>query len=116
MYASFKISNVHDVKNISKETFHKGDVYAIEFLEGFNFGNFLGKIVDIVKKSNMTEDFNCERILFFTRNGKRFDFGCDENLLNDGDYFNVAIIRDDSDELHYAHQIFYRENKVEYHK
>ena len=40
-YVELKISNIPDVKSVSKSSFVDGDVYVIDTYEGFNFGNLL---------------------------------------------------------------------------
>lgn len=97
-----KISNIADVNSVSSESFKDGDVRSIEFWSGFTFGNLLQKIVSIMQEKGC-EDFNCERILFYSKEGERFDFGCDDTFLNNGDYINVGIIEDNEDQIIYAH-------------
>ena len=102
MISTIKISNIADVSTVSTESFMDGDVRYIEMWNGFNFCDLLKKIGNIMEKNGQT-NFNLERILFYTKEGKRFDFGCDDNLVNDGDYFNVAIIEDAKEQMYYAH-------------
>lgn len=102
MISTIKISNIADVSTVSTESFMDGDVRYIEMWNGFNFCDLLKKIGNIMEKNGQT-NFNLERILFYTKEGKRFDFGCDDNLVNDGDYFNVAIIEDAAEQMYYAH-------------
>ena len=111
-YVELKISNIPDVKSVSKSSFVDGDVYVIDTYEGFNFGNLLRKITCIMEDEKNEKNFNCERILFYTKDGKRFDFGSDNIVLKTGDYFNVAIIKDTSEQLSYAHQVFWKEEHL----
>jgi hypothetical protein len=77
-----------------------GDVYMIDIFNGFNMGNLLRKVSQIMETNMETKDFNCERILFYDKEHERIDF-MDSDLLNNGDYFNVVIV--DDDQLSYVH-------------
>ena len=79
-----------------------GDAYVIQTWNGFNMGNLLRKITEIMEKEHGEEEFNCERIIFFNKDRERIDF-MDDDVLNNGDYFNVVIIDDDEEQLRYAH-------------
>jgi len=89
--------------------FMSGDVYNIKIWNGFNMGNLLDKITNIMEE-NGENDFNCERILFYDKNQERIDF-MDDNLLNNGDYFNVVIV--DEDQLSYVHGAYWDEKYAE---
>lgn len=81
--------------------FMSGDVYIIETFNGFNMGNLLRKVTEIMEKENGEVDFNCERILFYNKDHERIDF-MDSDVLNNGDYFNLVIV--DEDQLAYVHR------------
>ena len=99
MSITINIVNISDVNSVEAESFVNGDSHSIKIWNGFDFGNLLMEICHIMKE----EEFNCERILFYTKEGKRFEFSCDDVLLNNGDYFNVAIIEDNYEQMTYAH-------------
>lgn len=102
-YIAINVANIENIKSISSKSFVHGDVRVIEIWNGFNFGNLLETIACLMEKKG-EKDFNVERILFYTKDGERFDFGCDNTILNNEDYFNVAIIQDN--QLRYAHQSY----------
>lgn len=79
-----------------------GNVYSIEMWNGFNMGNLLRKIAEIMETDHGEKEFNCERIIFFNKDHERIDF-MDDDILNNGDYFNVVIVDDDNDQLNYVH-------------
>jgi hypothetical protein len=97
-----KISNIPDVRSISGESFVNGDLYSIKIWNGFNFGDLLSHISHIMENEKGEEDYNLERTLFYTKDGDRFEFGCDDTIVKK-DYFNVVIIKDDYEQLMYAH-------------
>ena len=98
--------------------FMSGDVYIIETWNGFNMGNLLRKITEIVEE-NGEVDFNCERILFYDKDHERIDF-MDADILNNGDYINIVIV--DEDQLSYVHRGYwddqyaqeYQERQIEF--
>jgi hypothetical protein len=102
-YVTINISNILDVKYVSKESFSNGDVRSIEIWDGFTFSNLFREIVSIIEKEKGEKDFNVERILFYTKDGERIDFGCDYTILKNKDFLNVAIIEDDHEQLKYSH-------------
>ena len=77
-----------------------GHIYVINTWNGFNMENLLRKITEIIETEHGESDFNCERILFFDKDYERIDF-IDDDLLNNGDYFNVVIV--DEEDLAYVH-------------
>lgn len=89
--------------------FMSGDVHSIKIWNGFNMGNLLDKITNIME-DNGEKDFNCERILFYDKDQERIDF-MDNDLLNNGDYFNVVIV--DDDQLSYVHGVYWDEKYAE---
>lgn len=110
------MSQVMDYHAVIK--FMSGDVYIIETWNGFNMGNLLRKITEIVEE-NGEVDFNCERILFYDKDHERIDF-MDADVLNNGDYFNIVIV--DEDQLSYVHRGYwddqyaqeYQERQIEF--
>lgn len=83
--------------------FMSGHIYNIKMWNGFNMGNLLSKIREIMETDHGENGFNCERILFFNKEHERIDF-MDDDFLNNGDYFNIVIIDDDGDQLSYVHR------------
>ncbi len=102
MSVVIKISNITDVRSASIESFVDGELHFIDIWNGFNFGDLLRKIRDIMTQKG-EEEFNLERILFYTKDGNRFDFGYDDKPLKNDDYFNVGIIEERADQMRYAH-------------
>jgi hypothetical protein len=77
-----------------------GQICVINTWNGFNMGNLLRKITEIMETEHGENDFNCDRILFFDKGYERIDF-MDDDLLNNGDYFNVVIV--DEEDVAYVH-------------
>jgi hypothetical protein len=73
-----------------------GHIYVIKMWNGFNMGNLLSKIRNIMETEHGEEEFNCERILLFNKEHEMIDF-MDDDFLNNGDYFNIVIIDDDDE-------------------
>jgi len=94
-----KVSDIRS-SSISSSSFENGDTRTIEIWDGFKLENLLDKIINIMEEKE--ENFNSYRIFVYTKEAKQFnDF---DILLNNGDYFNVAIIEDDDDEEEYEEE------------
>jgi hypothetical protein len=99
--------NSENIENIEKVDLHcvirlmTGHIYHINMWNGFNMGNLLRKITEIMETEHGEKEFNCERILFFNKEHERIDF-MDDLYVNNGDYFNLVIV--DEEQLKYVHR------------
>ena len=90
--------------------FMSGDIHIIKIWNGFNMGNLLTKVTEIMETEIGEIDFNDERITFYNKYNERINF-LDRDFLQNGEYFNVVII--DEEDIDYAYQGYFDDDNRE---